>query len=50
MNGTLHNCDALQVAAELPPASARLVYCDGPYGLDFGEWDKAKGAAQQSLL
>ena len=42
---TLHNRDALQVAAEMDAASVRLIYCDGPYGLDFGEWDKAKGAA-----
>jgi len=42
---TLHNRNALEVAAEMPEGSARLVYCDGPYGLDFGEWDRAKGSA-----
>lgn len=45
VNGTLYNRDALQVAAEMDAASVRLVYCDGPYGLDFGEWDRAKGSA-----
>ena len=41
----LHQRDALEVAAELPAGCARLIYCDGPYGLDFGEWDRAKGSA-----
>jgi len=39
----LRNEDALVVAASMPAGSARLIYCDGPYGLDFGEWDRAKG-------
>lgn len=43
--GTLHNADALDVAASLEPGTVRLVYCDGPYGLGKGEWDKAQGPA-----
>jgi site-specific DNA-methyltransferase (adenine-specific) len=39
----LRNEDALEVAASMKAGSARLIYCDGPYGLDFGEWDRAKG-------
>lgn len=43
--GALHHADALAVVAALPVESVRLVYCDGPYGLGFGEWDTAVGSA-----
>lgn len=43
--GVLYRADAIAVAASLPAASVRLVYCDGPYGLGKGEWDRAPGAA-----
>ena len=41
--GYLYNRCAIEVANELEPQSVRLVYCDGPYGLEFGDWDMAKG-------
>ena len=34
-----------KVARDMDAGSVRLVYCDGPYGLDFGDWDTAKEAA-----
>ena len=43
--GSIYNRCAVEVANELEAGSVRLVYGDGPYGLNKGDWDKATGRA-----